>query len=186
MKSGLETQIGGLELLDDFYTVFSRNMKELGSPVHSKDIVKNVIGEFNAKSRIVMVYKGKRPLAGSVVIGFRDILENPWASSLREFSKISPNMLLYWTMLDYACKKKYKNFDFGRSSSGEGTYKFKKQWGAKDFTLNWRYFSRKQNNKHGNSISEDSRLQMASLIWRKLPLKVTKIFGPIIRKYIGL
>jgi FemAB-related protein (PEP-CTERM system-associated) len=185
MKIGLETKIGGLELLDDFYTVFSRNMKELGSPVHSKGIVKNVLGEFNEKSRIVIVYKGKRPLAGSVVIGYRDILENPWASSLREFSKISPNMLLYWAMLVYGCDQKYKQFDFGRSSMGEGTYKFKEQWGARPVALHWCYIS-KRNKNPGHPVSEDARFQRASEIWKKLPEHLTNLLGPVIRKYIGL
>ena len=33
--------------------------------------------------------------------------------------------------------QKYAFFDFGRSSEGEGTYKFKKQWGAKPTPLVW-------------------------------------------------
>ena len=35
-KDGLNVQIGGAELLDDFYPVFVKNMRDLGSPVHCK------------------------------------------------------------------------------------------------------------------------------------------------------
>jgi len=185
LKEGLSSKVGGLELLDDFYEVFLVNMRDLGSPVHSKKLMKNVLEEFPNKARIVIVYKENLPLACSLVIGFKDTLENPWASALREHSRLSPNMLLYWTMLEYACDKGYAYFDFGRSSPGEGTYKFKQQWGAKPNPLNWHYISLK-----GKSVdtetSEASKFDKAVQYWTKLPLSVTKIIGPMLRKHIGL
>ncbi len=38
MKNGLESRIGKQELMDPFYTVFSKNMRDLGSPVHSHSV----------------------------------------------------------------------------------------------------------------------------------------------------
>ena len=76
-----------------------------------------------------------------MTIGFRGTLYNPWASSLRQYSKYSPNMLLYWKMLEFACDNGFNYFDFGRSSLDEGTYKFKKQWGASPVPLPWQYIS---------------------------------------------
>ena len=119
------------------------------------------------------------------MVGFRDTLENPWASSLREYSRLSPNMLLYWTMLEYACDKGFKRFDFGRSSPDEGTYKFKKQWGAKPEPLHWHYIS--LNGKPlQQGTSEKSKFEKAIRLWQKLPVPVTKTLGPMIRKHIGL
>src|SRR4030095_1619194 len=37
-KDGLIAKIGGAELLNDFYSVFSRNMRDLGTPVYPKDL----------------------------------------------------------------------------------------------------------------------------------------------------
>ena len=132
-----------------------------------------------------MVYKEGQPLAGSVMIGFRDTLENPWASSLREFSRISPNMLLYWTMLKHACDNGYSYFDFGRSSPEEGTFKFKKQWGPEVTSLHWQYI-----NLNGlplnNYLDQKSKFQRAIQYWQKLPVPLTKILGPPIRKHISL
>ena len=185
MKEGLKSKIGGLELLDDFYKVFLINMRDLGSPVHSKKIIRNVIEEFPDKSRIVMIYKAGQPVACSIIVGFKETMENPWASALRQYSRLSPNMLLYWSMLEYTCDNSYKYFDFGRSSPDEGTYKFKKQWGAKPFPLHWHYIS--LNGKSiGVQASEKSEFEKAIQYWQKLPVPVTKIIGPMIRKHIGL
>ena len=141
LKEGLKAKIGGLELFHDFYKVFSVNMRDLGSPLHSKRLIHHVLEEFPEKARIVLIHKDNKPVACSVIVGFRDTLENPWASSLNNYSRMAPNMLLYWTMLEYACDNGYNKFDFGRSTPDEGTYKFKEQWGAKPTPLHWHYLS---------------------------------------------
>ena len=185
LKEGLKNKIGGLELLDDFYHVFLTNMRDLGSPVHSKKLIRNVIESFPENAKIVVIYKDNKPLACSVIVGFKDTLENPWASALSQYSKLSPNMFLYWSMLEYASDNGFKYFDFGRSSPDEGTYKFKQQWGAKPQVLNWHYLLF-DDRKIDEDSSEKSKFVKAIQYWQKLPVPVTKILGPMIRKHIGL
>ena len=185
IKEGLFAKTGGLELLNDFYHVFTKNMRDLGSPVHSKKLIQNVCEAFPDRSRIVIVYQDKQPMASSLVVGFKDTLENPWASALREHRRLSPNMLLYWTMLEYACDNGYKFFDFGRSSSNGGTYKFKEQWGAEPAPLAWDHVSFNSRSTD-NAVSDKPKFGKAIRYWQKLPVSITKIFGPLIRKHIGL
>jgi len=185
IKEGLQAKIGGLELLEDFYYVFLINMRDLGSPVHSKNFIKNLLEEFPDKAKIVIVHKDHNPLACGLVIGFKTTLQNPWASALKEYSKLSPNMLLYWTMLEYGCNNGYSSFDFGRSTPGEGTYKFKEQWGAKPALLYWHYIST-DNRAISEESDEKSKFNKAIEYWKRLPVSVTKIIGPMIRKHIGL
>ena len=94
-------------------------------------------------------------------------------------------MMLYWTMLEYACDNGLKYFDFGRSSPDEGTYKFKEQWGTIPTVLHWHYIA-----LDGQPISEEtsekSKFEKAIRFWQKIPVPVTKIIGPMIRKHIGL
>jgi FemAB-related protein (PEP-CTERM system-associated) len=185
VKDGLTAKIGGLEYLDEFYDIFSVNMRDLGSPVHSKKLILNVLEQFPENSKIVIVSKENTPIACSMTVGFKDTLENPWASSLREYSRSSPNMLLYWTMLAYACDNGYKYFDFGRSTPAEGTYKFKAQWGAKPHKLYWHYISL-NSQPIDNETTKKSKFDKAIQYWQKIPVPVTKIIGPMIRKHIGL
>jgi len=185
LKEGLKSKVGGVELLDDFYKVFSINMRDLGSPVHSKSLMKNILEEFSKESRIIMVYKDDQPIACSLIMGFKDTLENPWASALRQYSRLSPNMLLYWTMLEYACDNGLKYFDFGRSSPDEGTYKFKEQWGTIPTVLHWHYIAL-DGQPIDEETSEKSKFEKAIRFWQKIPVPITKIIGPMIRKHIGL
>ena len=77
-------------------------------------------------------------------------------------------------------------FDFGRSSLDEGTYKFKKQWGASPVPLPWQYISFGKDIRAGDSISENNAFRTAGEIWKRFPISLTKIIGPHLRKYIGL
>lgn len=185
IKAGLVSRIGGSELLNDFYSVFAENMRDLGSPVHSKQMIENVLKEFPDRSRIGIVYKDKNPIAGIFVIGFKNMLANPWASALRKYGNLRANTLQYWIMLKYACDNGFDYFDFGRSTPGEGTYKFKEKWGAEPHPLHWYSLSMK-----GRTVSETgsekSKFGGAIKIWKRLPVDVTKIIGPSIRKNISL
>jgi serine/alanine adding enzyme len=185
IKDGLHSKIGGIELLADFYKVFTINMRDLGSPVHSKKLIQNVYEQFHNDCKIIIVYHGRNPLACSMVVGFKSVLENPWASSLKRYGRLSPNMLLYWTMLEYACDHGFKYFDFGRSTINEGTYKFKEQWGAQPSNLFWHFIV---NNGYSYPDDETSSgiFKIASKIWKYMPLIITKKIGPYVRKRISL
>lgn len=185
LREGCETINGGLELVDQFYRVFAINMRDLGSPVHPKRLFANIFNVFGDEVRIFLVRKGSKTVAGSLVIGFRGILANPWASSLKEYSMLSPNMLLYWAMLEYACQKGFQYFDFGRSSPNGGTFRFKEQWGAVSHMLNWCYISL-NGSSDWNTSHDRSRFDAAIACWKKLPVPLTRIIGPLIRKRIGL
>ncbi|MBD1399619.1 FemAB family XrtA/PEP-CTERM system-associated protein [Pelovirga terrestris] len=184
-KDGLTTVSGGMELLDDFYRVFAENMRDLGSPVHAKKFIAAVLSEFAHQARIFLVHKNDEVYAVSITLGCGNTLYNPWASSLRRHSASSPNMLLYWAMLEYACDHGFKRFDFGRSTPGEGTFKFKQQWGAVEVPLHWLALTRTLSLEPSSS-QQKSKFEMAMQLWQKLPVSLTKVVGPPLRKYIGL
>jgi serine/alanine adding enzyme len=185
MKEGLNAKVGGVDLIEDFYDVFAANMRDLGSPVHAKRFIFQVLLNFRDRARIFVVYKKGVPMACSLTLGFNRVLSNPWASSLRRYSQIAPNMLLYWSMLQYACQHGYSTFDFGRSTVDEGTYRFKTQWGAKPSPLYWYRFVR-DGHSTSTTNAEGKIMRLAETCWKHLPLPMTRILGPWIRRHISL
>lgn len=182
LQESMYSGVTGRDGLDDFYAVFSRNMRDLGTPVYAKSFFMNILTTFPENSWICTVYtKEKYPIASGFLVGFKKILEIPWASSLRAFNRLSPNMLLYWSVLAFACEQGYAFFDFGRSTYGEGTFKFKEQWGAKPSQLYWYYWL-----KEGNSMPElnpdNPKYKAAITLWQKMPVGITRFIGPHIVK----
>jgi len=181
MKEGMEVRSGGIELLEDFYYVFMTNMRDLGTPVYSKKFFYNILSSLPEGSWLSVVYHEGCPVAVGFCTGFRTKAEIPWASSLRKFNKLSPNMLLYWGVLEGSIKRGYGSFDFGRSSPDSGTYRFKKQWGARPLPLYWHYWLRS-----GGTMPElnpsNPKYKMFINVWKNLPLWVTRLMGPGIVK----
>ncbi len=184
-KEGLMSRLGHKELLPDFYSVFCRNMRDLGSPVHSRQWIQAVLFAFGSQSRVAVVSKGDIPVGAGIILASANMIVIPWASTLREYNSLSPNMLLYWSFLEYAADNGFAYFDFGRSTPGEGTYAFKSQWGARPVPLAW-YRLKSEGKSNGSAEDKGSLRSTSERLWRSLPLPAANFLGPRIRKYIDL
>ena len=183
-KAGAECRDGGLELLGDFYRVFSRNMRDLGTPVFPKSMFARMLELFPESTRVFVVYLDDTPAAAGITLGYRDRLEIPVASSLREFNRQAVNMLLYWCVLEHAVDKGYSVFDFGRSTVDSGPHRFKKQWGARPEALNWHYWLRE-----GGELPQlnpsNPKFELATAVWRRMPVPIATFLGPRIVRYLA-
>lgn len=182
-KSGLTAERGDARFLPEFYAVFSRNMRDLGTPVYGRRFFEEVAEAFGERVRFVVVRQGKEAIAGALTYRTRSVTEVPWASSIREFNALCPNHLMYWRAIEWALEDGCGLFDFGRSTPGEGTYKFKSQWGAEPVPLHWEYpyLDGGHVPDHGPT---NPKFQHAIALWQRLPLWVTRAVGPHIAKAI--
>ncbi len=182
-REAMEVRIGGLDCLDGFYDVFATNMRALGTPVYGKRFFRTILNAFPTKSRIVNVRYGGRVIASGFLIAHGTRVEIPWASSIRAYNALAPNMLLYWHALKFACEGGYAQFDFGRSTIGSSTYTFKQQWGAQPLQLYWEYWL-----QPGFALPELSprnpKYRLFIAAWKRLPLGLTRLLGPHIVRNI--
>lgn len=183
-KSQVTLQWGARDQLDSFYDVFAVNMRDLGSPVHSKKFFEAVL-QHVPQCEIGTAWREGRCIGGLFRLTWGDTLVIPWASTLREERVHCPNNALYHATIETAFARGLKKLDFGRSTKDEGTYKFKLQWLAAERELPWYPFA-----KDGKPISEVEHLGsggMATIakIWSRLPLACANFLGPLIRKDIA-
>lgn len=188
LRDGLTAQIGGSELVEDFYQIFCQNMRDLGSPVHSKSWIQSVVAAYGERVRIGLVYAPDgTPAAGGIILLHPRTVSIPWASALRRFNRFNPNMLLYWTFLAFAADNGFARFDFGRSTPGEGTYRFKAQWGASPEPLDWQIFDADGLALPQVDCSGQGGLrQKIEVLWRRLPLTLANALGPVVRRRVSL
>ncbi len=181
LREGVTCDIGGVDLISDFYGVFSVKYRDLGVPVYPRNWFVAILDKFPDETRVVVARLSGQPVAASLVIGYNGTMEVPWASSVRAADRIGVNMFLYWNMLKYAADHGYQTFDFGRSSTDSGTFRFKKQWGAEPVQLYWHYWLEGQREIPQLNLG-NSKYQLAAAVWRKLPLPVANFLGPRIVK----
>ncbi|MCF2947744.1 FemAB family PEP-CTERM system-associated protein [Paraglaciecola aquimarina] len=193
-KNGLTFTIANNQKqINDFYNIFSINMRKLGSPVHAKQWFESLFKNYADNIFLSVVYTGDIAIGAGVIIRNKYSMAIPWASTVADYNKLAPNMMLYWSLLKHSCDLGCKEFDFGRSSFGEGTFKFKQQWGAKAKALSW---SNLMSLQASPSIQDEDENQaqtssgkirpLVENIWAKLPLGVTTTLGPKIRRHISL
>jgi FemAB-related protein (PEP-CTERM system-associated) len=187
-KNGLTCVIANSQTqIDDFYQIFAINMRKLGSPVHSKKWFENLFKHYAHHIMLSVVYSDKVPVGAGIVLHSAKYAAIPWASTVAEYNKLAPNMMLYWSLLEQASNLGCTEFDFGRSTYDEGTYKFKRQWGAEPVPLAWSNLVVSTTPMTTNSADIVSQiLSFVEKVWAKLPLAVTTLVGPKIRKHISL
>jgi FemAB-related protein (PEP-CTERM system-associated) len=183
-KSGLTVDVGGLDLVDDFYAVFTRNMRDLGTPVYGRQLFEEVLRTFPERTALHVVRLEGRPVAAGLTYRTNGTVEVPWASSVRDYNSLCPNHLLYWSVIERALEQGCDTLDFGRSTPGEGTFKFKEQWGAQPVALHWEY-ELLDGAAVPNVSPSNPKYRLMIEAWKRLPVPVATILGPRIVRCIA-
>jgi len=178
-RAGLTASNGSAERLGEFFDIYVRNMRDLGSPSHGRRFFRRIVETFPSESRIFVVRLDGRAVAASLTLADAHGLRVPWAGSDWRVRQLNANMLLYWSMLTEACRERAGCFDFGRSTRDAGTYKFKRQWGAEEVPLHWQYLL--SAGAEVPALRHDSpKYRLMVGCWRKLPVPVARAIGPAI------
>lgn len=189
-KNGLVFQRATeLSALKDFYQIYCTNMHRLGSPAHSLPWFEQLVSRINGEQQffVALIYCGEQAVGAALVFYFQHRAWIPWASTLAQFNHLAPNMLMYWEIQAYLADHGVTEFDMGRSSLGEGTFRFKQQWGARPYLLDWQCHKLYgQCQPTSNTASDNKLRQLAETIWQRLPLGVATFLGSRIRGYIPL
>jgi serine/alanine adding enzyme len=173
---------GGSELLNDFYGVFCRNMRDLGTPVYPRRFLAAILERFREECLLVVVDRAGEPAAAGFLIIANGRAEIPWAACCEDAKPAGFNMRLYWEVLSAVIERGCRQFDFGRSTIDSGTYRFKRQWGAEPVQLYWHRWER-------DSASEPDSIQpavqgrvmrYATAVWKRLPLGMANTLGPLV------
>jgi FemAB-related protein (PEP-CTERM system-associated) len=173
---------GREDRLTEFYDVFCRNMRDLGTPVYGRSLFREILRAFESEAELCVVRRQERAIAGALILHGTGVSEVPSASSLREFNNTNANMLMYWHLLCRAIERGQRIFDFGRSSVDTGTYRFKEQWGARPYPAAWQYYVRR--GQANEMRPNNDKYQRMIRIWRRLPVSFTRLIGPRIMRAI--
>jgi serine/alanine adding enzyme len=173
-------RVGGVELLNDFYGIFCRTMRDLGTPVYPKRFLSAILERFPQESLLVVVDRAGAPAAGAFLIIDNDRAEIPWAACREDAKAAGFNMRLYWEVLTAVIARGCRRFDFGRSTIDSGTYRFKRQWGAQPLQLYWHRWEPSASVDSVQPATESRAMRYATAIWKRLPLGLANAVGPLV------
>jgi len=179
-KEGVTVRFGP-DQVDPFFAVFSRHMRDLGTPTLPLNFFRAIAREFGEDAWFGCAWLNDHPIACGAGFAWGREYEMTWASSLSEHNRIAPNMLVYWSFMERAIAAKLQLFNFGRCTPDGGTHRFKRQWGSRDETLHWYQHAR---GEVSTPSPDDGAFSWGPRIWKHLPLGVATAIGPRIVRYI--
>jgi len=181
-------QKAGLQWCEDvsdaeFYEIYAQSVHRLGTPVFSRDLFTSIRREFGRGARLFGVRKEGKAIASVLCLYFRDQVLPYYGGALAEYYKDSPNNFMYWSLMAQSCAEGYRQFDFGRSKRGTGSFDFKSAWSMQASELQYRYHLVK-----AKSVPEmspvDKKFQLPVAAWKRMPFSWTKIVGPRLIRWI--
>jgi FemAB-related protein (PEP-CTERM system-associated) len=180
-KEGMTARFG-LDALPDFYEVFARTMRDLGTPVLARRFFDVIAERFAEESVVGVIEHQGRVVAAGYGFLWGGEVEITWAGALREYSASAPNMLLYWSFMEESIRRGAGTFNFGRCSPGSGTHRFKMQWGAEERVLPWAQWS--PGGVASTPSPDSAKFRLATAVWTKLPVPVANLIGPRISRLL--
>lgn len=181
-KRGLTHRIGGKELLESFYPIYSHSVRNLGTPVFPRRLFRNLMEEHADESNILLVDSDGKTVAA--VLSFYDggqVLPY-YAGTLREAYRYSASDYMYWSLMCSAAERGSTVFDFGRSKVDSGPYHYKRHWGFEPIPLEYQY-DLVRDRAVPDFSPRNPRFSLAIQAWRMLPLPVAERIGPAIVRY---
>ncbi len=176
-KEGVSVRFGA-DQVEPFYAVFSRHMRDLGTPVMPRAWFKMIAAEFPEDAWFGCAWLNGAPVACGAGFRWADEFEITWASALKEHNRLAPNMLLYAAFMDRSIEHGVRRFNFGRCTPESGTHRFKRQWGGRDEPLYWYQWSPGAQAPAATPNPDQGMLALGPRLWRHLPLVVANWIGP--------
>jgi FemAB-related protein (PEP-CTERM system-associated) len=180
-KEGMAVRFG-LDQVSAFYQVFSRHMRDLGTPTLPRRFFETLAERFPQETWFGCAYFQGRPVAAACGSQWGAELELTWVSALKQYHRIYANMLLHWAFIERAASLGLSVFNFGRCTPGGGTHRFKQQWGTRDVALWW--YHEAVGRRHATPSPHEPAFAWGPFVWKRLPLAVANSLGPRIVRLI--
>jgi FemAB-related protein (PEP-CTERM system-associated) len=182
LKHGLHPEFG-LQHLDRFYDIYAHSVHSLGSPVFPRRLFRAISQEFGKDCELLTIWKDSAPVSGVLTLLFEDQVLPYYGGARREALAFAVNDFMYWELLCHAAKTGYRTFDFGRSREGTGAYNFKRHWGFEPVPLPYQYVLR-GGRQMPNLSPSNPKMHFAVEAWKRMPLPLTKLVGPLLTRYL--
>ena len=160
--------------MEVFTGLLSATLARHGTPMMPAVLFETLIAELDARILVVRSHENGEALASLLWLRDGPLAWVPWVGSRLRPDR--PGNLLFWALMEQALSEGMHIVDFGRSSTGDGAYRFKRNFGATPVPVLW--LSDKPADLH-------RRYAAAQKLWRALPNRLTSRLGPRLCRYLG-
>ncbi|KXU32034.1 FemAB [Sphingobium sp. 22B] len=165
------------------YRVYSESVRNLGTPVFPARLFREVLAAFAEEADILAVYEGERPVSAVLTLYHQGRVMPFWGGGIADARPLRSNELMYFRLMGHGRARGMRVFDFGRSKTGSGQAAWKKSFGFDPVPLSYHSWSAtgERRDIDPNSPHYQRRIDL----WKKLPLPVANLIGPLIARGLG-
>ncbi len=173
-----------LSELDEFYRVYAAHMRDLGTPVFSREMFRAMKAHLGkGRLRLYLArYNGR--LVGGMLCIIHGNSWTDWFAIMRCEREVEfANYLLYWHVIQEASKSGIESLDLGRSTPGSNVHLFKRKWGGIDIDVPYHFYATFGQRSPNKGLEERKNSKsLAQKAWSRLPLPVCNAIGPLVRR----
>ncbi len=164
--------------------IYAESVRNLGTPVFARKYFALLAEVFRDAMDVVTVSDGGVPVASVLNFYFRDEVIPYYGGGTFAARGCGGNDFMYYEVMRRAVARGCAMFDFGRSKEGTGAYSFKKNFGFTPTPLQYRVLLPPGGEMpEVNPLNPKYRMMIAA--WKKLPLPVANLLGPILVRGAG-
>lgn len=165
------------------YDLYALNVRRLGSPTFPFRFLLNLREAFGEMMDVQHTLFEDRVVSCVLNFYYKDCVFPYYSGSDPEYFFTQCNNVMYCDLMEAGVRRGFRRFDFGRSRRGTGPFAFKVNMGFEPQPLHYQYVLLGLREVPRINPS-NPKFDIPRRIWRRLPLKVTKIVGPQLLKYI--
>jgi len=182
IKAGLKAEFDNS--IEHFYEAYSQSVRSLGTPVFSRGYFELLQQVFSDSCDVLTVTRGGDLVSSVMNFYFRDEVLPYYGGGTPLARELKGNDFMYWELMRHSCERGVRVFDYGRSKQGTGSWSFKKNWGFEPAPLYYQYHLVKAREMPDISpLNPKYRFFISA--WKRLPLTVTRMIGPLIARNLG-
>lgn len=169
-----------------YYDLYLETMRGHGSPPHSYEFFRTLWDELypEGKLRLSMVLREGSLINAIIDLSLGSTVYQWGVVSDYEHRELNGGSLLLWKSIERAAEEGFDTYEMGRTREGSGVYMFKKSFGGeKTWYDDVHYFPDEEVTLPD---PEQEKYERARAVWKRLPLPVTELVGPYVRKRTGI
>ncbi len=182
LKNDLEVRVGrDTQDINAHYRVYAESVRNLGTPVFPKSLFRSMLAAFPDTSDILTISRNGEPISSVFSFYHNGAVLPFWGGGTFAARGARANELMYYELMLHARRKGAERFDFGRSKTGSGPFKFKKNWGFEPQPLTYGVWT--VPGEEARDVDPTSAGYARKIaIWQKLPLAIANRAGPLIAR----
>ncbi|PCD04692.1 FemAB [Sphingomonas spermidinifaciens] len=166
------------------YRAYSESVRNLGTPVFPRALFAAMLDELGERADILTVWQGDRPVASTLSVYWGGTMYPFWGGGIREARELRANERMFYAYACHALDRGCRRLDLGRSKAGTGPAAFKKNLGYPSRPLT--YWRRTLDGSPPRTVNPlDPKYARKTELWKKLPLPVANLLGPLIARGLG-